>query len=135
VKGVDHVVLLAWAAEFVVTVEASGSERMQVRDHLEWGALPSICLTGHSRGHRHTRCDSTTEGGVIETRAQDIQRDVRALESSRVPGSDEGRSRGYLAGARTHAAIPEEPIDLEPSRVASLADARQTGECGERIAQ
>lgn len=135
VKGVDDIVLLAWAPECVVAVETAGSERMQVREHLERGTLPCICLGGHGRGHRRTRGNRATEGRTVQTRAHDIQRDVRTLESSRVTCSDEGRSRGYLAGAGTYAAIPEEPIDLKPSRVASLADARQTGECGERIAQ
>jgi hypothetical protein len=90
VKWIHHVVLLAGAAECVVVVEAAGSERMQVREHLERGALPGINLTGHGRGHSHARGDRATEGGVIQTRAHNVDGDVRTLEGSRVTGSDEG---------------------------------------------
>jgi hypothetical protein len=82
VKRIHHVVLLAGAAECVVVVEAAGSQCMQMREHLERGALPGIELTGYGRGHRHTRGDRATEGGVIKTCAQDIEGDVRALEGS-----------------------------------------------------
>jgi hypothetical protein len=82
VKRIHNVVLLAGATECVVAVETASGDRMQVREHLERGALPGIGLTGYGRGHRHTRGDRATEGGVIKTCAQDIEGDVRALEGS-----------------------------------------------------
>jgi hypothetical protein len=90
VKRIHNVVLLAGAAECVIAVEAAGSERMQVSEHLERGALPGVSLTGHGRSHGHARGDRATERGVIQTRAHDIERDVRSLKGSRVAGSDEG---------------------------------------------
>jgi hypothetical protein len=90
VKRIHNVVLLAGAAECVIAVEAAGSERMQVSEHLERGALPGVSLTGHGRSHGHARGDRATEGGVVQTRAHDIEGDVRSLEGSRVTGSDEG---------------------------------------------
>jgi hypothetical protein len=134
-ERIDHIVMLTRSAEHIIVVEAVRSERVQVGEHLKGRALPSVNLAGHRGGHGNAGGDGTAEGGVIEATSHGIKRDVGALESGRVASTGECGSRRDLRGTCTHTAIPQQPIDLASGSFASLADARQSSEGGEGIAQ
>ena len=135
VQGIDDLVMLPGPTEGVGLLEAARGQGVQVSEHLERRALPGIHLTGHGGGHGQGGGHRAAERGVIESRAYDVKRDIGALECRRVAGTRESGGRGDLRRAGPHSAIPEQAIDLAPGRVAGLADAREPGEGGERIAQ
>ena len=134
-QGIDDHVLLSRAPECVIRLESVRRERMQMREHLQRCALPGVHLTGHRGRHGERGGDRASQRRLIKSRAHDVEREIGALKGRRITGTGEGRGSDYLGCPRPDSAIPEQPVDLLPGRVAGLADARQTGESGEGIAQ
>lgn len=134
-QGIHDLVLLPGPAERLVVLEAAGRDRVQMGEHLQGSPRPGVDLPGHGGGHGHGRRDGATERRVVETRAYDVDRDIGSLEGRGVTGTGERRRRRDLPGTGAYAAIPQEAIHLGTGRIAGLADARQSGECGEGIAQ
>ena len=135
VQGIDDLVLLTRAPQRIIDLEAARGERMQMREHLQRCALPGVYLTGHRGRHGERGGDCTSEWRIIEARTHDVEGEIGTLEGRRITGAREGGGRDDLGCPRPDSAIPEQPVDLLSGRIAGLADARQSGECGEGIAQ
>lgn len=134
-QGVDHIIMLPRPAEDLVIIEASRSDGVQVRQHLQRCPLPRVDLPGDGRRHRQRRGDGSPERRVIEARAYHVEGDIGALQGSRVARARDDRRDDDLGRPGPDAAVPEEAIDFAPGRGAGLADARQSGKGGEGIAQ
>lgn len=134
-QGIDDLVLLTRAPQRVLDLEAARGERMQMREHLQWCALPGVYLPGHRGRHGERSGDCASKWRIIEARTHDVEGDVGTLEGRRITSTRESGGRDHLRCPRPDSAIPEQPVDLLPGRIAGLADARQTGESGEGIAQ
>ena len=119
-ERVDDLAIVTWSTEQLRVVEACGGDYMESSESLRRRVLPHIDQRGHLRRHQDSRGDRSTKRRILRAASEEFERNISAFQSGRVTGAENPRLRRYLRGARSHAAIPEQLIDLVAGRRARL---------------